>query len=159
MGRPLVLEQEAMWERLITLIYAGHGQYEAAKLLEIHPRTIERYLRSHPEAKVEIMEAKLSAGEPVLASLRNMAMDDSYTTDRDGESVPAVKHSDRISAARAYLDWLKIHDRGVASLVVKHEHTLKVDIDTIQTIAALAQTVQERQALDVESFELTEIEE
>ncbi len=153
MGRPLALEQEARWERLITLILAGHGQYEAAKLLDVHPVTIERYLRSHPEAKVELMEAKLAAGEPVLAALRAMAIDDGYTDDKDGVPVPDVKHSDRVSAARAYLDWLKMHDRGVASLVVKHEHTHKVDIETIQSIAALAETVQERQALDVVSWE------
>ncbi len=147
-----LLEKDARWDKLLVLLQAGHGQYEAAEILDIHPRTIERYLRAHPAAKEEVLEAKTGAAEPVLAALRQMALNDEVYYDEEGRPWPGVRHADRISAAKAYFDWLTRHDKGTASLLVKHEHTHTVDVATIQDIAELAKVVQDRQAIDVESW-------
>ena len=109
-------------------------------------RAFNRYIIAHPELRKEAIEMKEAAAEPVLRNLRDLALSDD----------PEVEIRERISASKAYLDYLR-KDRSETAVHIKHEHTHSVDPGTIQSISELTALVKERRrAIDVESVEITD---
>lgn len=68
------LDDRHLRDRLLDLIRAGSGRYEAALAVGLHTETYRMYYRDNPDFRDEVEAAVDASSEPVLQMLRREAM-------------------------------------------------------------------------------------
>jgi vacuolar-type H+-ATPase subunit I/STV1 len=122
--------------RLLDQIRAGHGRYEACKIVGISPVTFRKYCQHNDEFAREVEAAVDASIEPVTKMLRDKAINEEH-----------------VDAAKAYLN----HTEKQRPTTVRHEHEHTHSLDDaargqIESIVEL----QERLALRAQYAELPE---
>lgn len=112
------LDDPHLQDRLLDLIRAGHGRYEAAHLVGLTHETYRKYYRDNPEFRAAVEAAVDTSVEPVIKMLRDEGL------------------AGDITAAKEYLKHTAPAPRGEKQKI-EVEHTHQLDPATISTIEEL----------------------
>jgi len=113
MGRAR-LDDLGLRDRLLDQIRAGHGRYEAARIVGLKPEAFRRYTKNNPEFRDQIEAAVEAQIEPAIKMLR----DEGLLGD--------------ITALKEYLKWSAVPKAETQKVEVSHEY--KVDAATLASI-------------------------
>ncbi len=130
MARPMKLDDAVLRDRILDLIRAGHGQYDAATTVGVSLQAYRAYKKRSAEFREEIEDAINASVEPVLKKARDLALKGDTT------------------AMNTYLKHQAPPARSeVHKVQVDHTHKHELDAATISSIAELQARVSGRPAI------------
>lgn len=77
------LDDPALRERLYDQLRAGHGKGEACRIVQIRPETFRAYYKTNPDFREGVEDAINESVEPVIATLRELAMEGDVTAAKE----------------------------------------------------------------------------
>ena len=137
-----VLDDPAMRELYLSKIREKNGRNEAARLIDLAPSTVWRYIQENPDFLKEIQEAEAAKVEPVHKFWF------AIMTDEDAPLKDRLKASELLEKAFG-------RETKRDATVVEHRHELVVSGDQMERVLAM----QERLALEAGTMEATVINE
>lgn len=114
------LDDLTLRTRLLDLIRAGHGRYEAAIAVGLSIDTFRRYFKANADFREQVEAAFDASSEPVIKMLRSEGL------------------AGDVTAAKEYLRHAAPSPRSESQKVeVQHHHEIAVDPETLNSIEGL----------------------
>lgn len=77
------LDDPHLRERFCDQLRAGHGKGEACRIVGLNPKTFRDYYKANPEFREAVEDAISESVEPVIATLRELAIEGDVTAAKE----------------------------------------------------------------------------